>query len=81
MTTHFRQVPARHLISKFLGGQAHIWRHMKVPRPGIKSEPQLQQRRILNLLYLTGDRTPTSTATQATEVGFLNDCTTVATPN
>ena len=59
---------------------------MGVPRPGIKSEPQLQptpqlwQGQILNPLFQAEDQTHTSAAIQAISVKFLTHCTTVGTP-
>ena len=53
-------------------------RHMKVPGPGIESEPQLQpvpqlrQHWILNPLCWAGDQTFASAATQAATVTVLD---------
>ena len=44
---------------------------MGVPGPGVESEPQLQQRPILNPLHWAGDGTCTSAVTQAAAVGFF----------
>ena len=54
---------------------------MEVPGPGTESEPQLQQRQILNPLLKAGDQTHTSAATRATVVGFLTHGTTSETPS
>ena len=57
----------------------HLW-HMEVPRPGIESEPQLWQRRILDTLPQARDRTCAPTATPAPVVGSLPHCAIVGTP-
>ena len=56
-----------------------MFQHMEVLGPGIESQPQLQPMHF-NALYQARDKTCTSTATQATAVGFLTHCTTAGTP-
>jgi len=52
-------------LNLFIGaGRTHP-QLMEVPGPGIESEPQLQQHRILNLLCQAGDQTCASAVTRA----------------